>query len=99
MHKILGRQLRRLQLDPNSPPNPDDWEKFLDHVESTYRQADQDRYLLERSLAISSKETQELYNQEQRRVQEALRVSEGKYRTLFEHAVDSIFIIDVESRK
>jgi diguanylate cyclase (GGDEF)-like protein/PAS domain S-box-containing protein len=99
MHKILWRQLRRLQLDPSSPPSPGDWEKLLGHVEHTYRQADQDRYLLERSLAISSKEIQDLYSEEQRRVQEALRVSEGKYRTLFEHAVDAIFIIDVSTRE
>ncbi|MCW5876029.1 MAG: EAL domain-containing protein [Anaerolineales bacterium] len=99
MHRILWRQLKRLQLDPTSPPPDGDWERFLTHIDQTYKQADQDRYLLERSLAISSKETQELYDQERRRVQEALRVSEGKYRTLFEHAVDSIFIIDVETRK
>lgn len=99
MHKILWRQLRRLQLDENSPPTMKEWEDFLSTIEQAYRQADQDRYLLERSLAISSKETQELYDQEQQRIKEALRVSEGKYRSLFENAIDSIFIIDVESRR
>lgn len=99
MHKILGRQLKRLQIDPASAPSNEDWEKFLAYVDHTYRQADQDRYLLERSLAISSKETQDLYDQEKHRVEQALTVSEGKYRTLFEHAVDSIFIIDVETRR
>lgn len=99
MHKLLWRQLRRLQLDQSAPPTTKDWEAFLSTVEQAYRQADQDRYLLERSLAISSKETQELYDQEQRHIKEALRVSEGKYRSLFENAVDSIFIIDVASRR
>ncbi len=99
MHKLLWRQLRRLQLDQSAPPAVKDWEAFLSTVEQAYRQADQDRYLLERSLAISSKETQELYDEEQRRIKEALRVSEGKYRSLFENAIDSIFIIDVVSRR
>lgn len=99
MHTILWRQLKRLQVDPDHPPADDNWAKFLAAVDHTYTQADQDRYLLERSLAISSKETQDLYDEEQRRIKEALKVSEGKYRTLFEHAVDSIFIIDATSRK
>lgn len=99
MHRILWRQLRRLQLDPSSPPGAAEWERLLAAIEQAYKQADQDRYLLERSLAISSKEMQELYDEERRQVQEALRVSEGKYRTLFEHAVDAIFIIDVETRR
>lgn len=99
MHKILRRQLKRLELGPAAPPDSKAWGEFLNTIELAYRQADQDRYLLERSLAISSKETQDLYDQEQRRIKEALRVSEGKYRSLFEHAIDSIFIIDVESRR
>ncbi|HSS96470.1 MAG TPA: EAL domain-containing protein, partial [Terriglobales bacterium] len=99
MHKILWRQLKRLRIEENLPPDLDDWEKFLLSVDHTYRQADQDRYLLERSLAISSRETQDLYNEEKRRVEEALLTSEGKYRTLFEQAGDSIFIIDAQSRK
>lgn len=99
MHKILRRQLKRLELDPSQPPDAKAWADFLATIEQAYRQADQDRYLLERSLAISSKETQELYDEEQRRVKEALRVSEGRYRTLFDNAMDSIFIIDAETRR
>lgn len=99
MHAILWRQLRRLLGDPSNPPTAEEWAKFLAAVDHTYTQADQDRYLLERSLAISSKETQDLYDVEQRSIKEALKLSEGKYRSLFEHAVDSIFIIDVETRK
>lgn len=99
MHKILWRQLKRLQIDESLPPDIEAWEKFLAYVDHTYRQADQDRYLLERSLAISSKETQDLYDEDKRRVEEALQVSEGKYRSLFEQAGDAIFIIDAETRK
>ncbi|UYN92920.1 MAG: EAL domain-containing protein [Anaerolineales bacterium] len=99
MHKLLWRQLKRLKLEPEAPPSVKEWEDFLSTIEQAYRQADQDRYLLERSLAISSKETQQLYDEEQRRIKEALRVSEGKFRSLFENAIDSIFIIDVETRR
>jgi diguanylate cyclase (GGDEF)-like protein/PAS domain S-box-containing protein len=99
MHKILWRQIKRLNIDPEVPPDLDAWKELLGHIDHTYAQADQDRYLLERSLAISSKETQDLYDEEQRRIKEALKISEGKYRSLFEHAVDSIFIIDAETRR
>ena len=60
-HRILQRQLRKLDIDPARPPSADAWRRFLEYVDRTYETADQDRYLLERSLAISSREMQELY--------------------------------------
>lgn len=99
MHKILERQLRRLKASTTALPGLRVWKEMLDQVDKAYLQADQDRYLLERSLAISSKEMQDLYLQQQRQSEEALSQSEGKYRSLFDNAFDSIFIIDVETRR
>jgi PAS domain S-box-containing protein len=61
MHPILLRQLRRLGLDAGIPPSAGQWAGFLERASHTYAQADQDRYTVERSLEISSKEMQELY--------------------------------------
>ncbi|HYU32254.1 MAG TPA: ATP-binding protein [Thermoanaerobaculia bacterium] len=58
-HPLLERQLKRLGLEAESLPAP--VAALLDLVDRTYRTADQDRYLLERSLTISSQEMQSLY--------------------------------------
>ena len=63
MHKLLLRQLKRLGLDETTCPDPQKWRQLLEHVDKAYAQIDQDRYLLERSLAISSQEMRALYDQ------------------------------------
>ncbi len=61
-HRVLARQLKKLGLDPaQPPPSAADWQHFLERISRAYEQADQDRYLLERSLTISSQEMQQLY--------------------------------------
>ena len=62
MHPLLKRQLRRWGLDEHAlPTSPDAWAEFLSRVDRTYVDADADRYTLERSLAVSSSEMQQLY--------------------------------------
>ena len=64
MHTVLERQLNRAGLGAGSPPSdPGAWESLLAAVSTAYEQADQDRYLLERSLALSSEEMGELHRQ------------------------------------
>jgi len=60
LHNLLRRQLRRLGLAPGRAPAVDVWKTLLDQVSQNYGSADQDRYLLERSQDISSREMQEL---------------------------------------
>lgn len=67
-HKILMRQLKNLGLD-DAPPILQDWEKVKEIVSKTYTEADQERYLLERSMEISSEEMLEI-NQKLERAQE-----------------------------
>src|SRR5690242_6118290 len=60
-HKILQRQLIRTHLNNNVlPEDVKKWQEFLDRVNKTYLTTDQERYLLERSLNISSREMQDL---------------------------------------
>src|SRR5687767_2186571 len=56
-HNLLLRQLKRAGIAAEqSVPTEEQWRKILEFVSRAYREADQDRYLLERSQAISSRE-------------------------------------------
>lgn len=60
IHKLLKRQLKSLNLDPKVLPSDlNSWETLLEKVSRAYGDYDQDRYLMERSLHISSREMQE----------------------------------------
>ena len=89
-HRVLQRQLKRLEIDPGCPPSATAWQRFLERVNHTYETADQDRYLLERSLSISSREMRALY-------EKLLEASEKQYRTISESATDGIVNLDEEN--
>ena len=59
LHPVLERQLRRLGV--NALPTESQWRSWLEMVDTTYSDADQDREMLERALTISSREMRELY--------------------------------------
>lgn len=54
MHKLLQIQLKRCKAGLDKPPA--DWSTFLATIEDAYRQADEDRLLMERSLELTSQE-------------------------------------------
>ena len=60
-HSLLLRQLAKLGLNDTTMPNLAVWQTFLSKIDETYKEEDQSRYLLERSLALSSEEMQQLY--------------------------------------
>ncbi|WP_127501467.1 putative bifunctional diguanylate cyclase/phosphodiesterase [Actinoplanes solisilvae] len=61
-HRTLERQLRRLGLAPDTPPDLGGWARFLDRVSASYRASEDDRYTLERSIEISSDEMRALHD-------------------------------------
>ncbi|MGH7241863.1 MAG: ATP-binding protein [Phycisphaerales bacterium] len=62
LHPLLQRHLKRAGLAADSPtPELGAWEPFLQNVSKAYTEADQDRYLLERSLSLSSQEMRDLH--------------------------------------
>jgi len=62
IHKVLSRQLNHYKLNEMTPPaNIDEWQKFLGRINQTYTDFDQDRYMIDRSQEIASREIQELY--------------------------------------
>jgi diguanylate cyclase (GGDEF)-like protein len=60
-HPLLLRQLKKLGLTAITPPDPETWGTFVAKIDETYKQEDQSRDLLERSVALSSQEMQELH--------------------------------------
>ncbi len=61
LHPLLARQLTRLGIDAHAVPSPEQWTRILERVTRAYQEADQDRYLLERSQDLASAEMAELY--------------------------------------
>lgn len=53
-HRLLARQLKQFLQEDS--PLPEHWHAFLDAVDKAYREADEDRSMLERSLELSSQE-------------------------------------------
>jgi diguanylate cyclase (GGDEF)-like protein len=108
LHNLLRRQLRRLGLAPGRVPGVDAWGTLLDQVSQNYGSADQDRYLLERSQDISTREMRELNDalQQQRdtlesRVRErtaALAASEARFRSFTSLGSDWYWEQDSELR-
>ncbi len=61
LHKLLARQFSRLNLNVESlPADLEQWQKFVTHINNVYIEADQERYILERSMEISSRELLDL---------------------------------------
>ena len=91
MHRLLRRLLKKSGLAPDALPDREGWHRFLERLDETFISNDEDRYLLERSLEISSKEMQELL--------EASRESYQRRLTALIKAIpDLIFYIDEEGR-
>ena len=95
MHPLLKRQLKRLGVpDPTVVPPPEIWSAFLERINHTYAEADQGRELLERSLALSSKEMQQLYDNLRNASEIRLRNEQERTRMIIDHALDAIISVD-----
>lgn len=100
-HALLRRQLRRLGLDLQAAPDLAGWQAFIDRVSRAYKEADQDRYLMERSQVLASEEMAALnlaLRQERDLLEtrvaertEALRMSEGRLASLVSLSSDWIW--------
>ena len=86
MHNLLSRQLRKLGLDELTPPNLERWSQLIERIDRTYAQIDQDRYLLERSLAISSEEMRQLNERLRRASESELAIERDKLQHAKEEA-------------
>ena len=107
-HALLNRQLRRLGLGSESPPDLAGWQAFIDRVSRAYEEADEDRYLMERSQALASEEMaslNEALRQERDLLEtrvaertEALRLSEARLASLVSLSSDWVWEQDPKGR-
>ena len=84
MPALLRRQLAKVGLSEEVPPDAAQWRAFVARVRRTYEDAVQDRYMLERSLMTSSREMQDLHDD--------LRRSEANFKVLVGGMVDAVFV-------
>ncbi len=70
MHPLLERQLRKQRLTPESPPEGSAWREILALVDQAYESSDEDRYIVERSMVVSSAEMRQLMDQLENRNKE-----------------------------
>jgi len=99
LHRVLRRQLRRLGIkDPSVAPSPEEWAKFLARVSRTYAGNEEDRYLLERSLDISSQEMQELYEQLRKASESRIAAERDRLESILAAIGDGLCVLDTEGR-
>ncbi len=81
LHPLLHRQLRKAAIDPGALPER--MARLLDMIDQAYRQSDDDRKMLERSLELSSQELLEANSQ---------------MRAIFQAFPDILLVVDPQGR-
>ncbi len=95
MHPLLQRQLKRLGLNPQTPPvDLVVWQELLERVSRSYTEADQERYLMERSLTLSSRELLELYNRQSQESEARLEAERDRLRSVISSLGAGLCILD-----
>lgn len=95
MHPLLIRQLKRLGLErAAAPASLEAWQHLLERVSRSYTEADQGRELLERSIALSSREMQELNEQLRRTSESQLTEERDKLHTVLRSMGDGLCVVD-----
>jgi len=97
-HRKLLRQLHRIGLTPDAAPDADGWAAFLDRVSAAYSEGDDERYLLERSLEISSTEMADVYEELRRTSESRLAAEHARLLAVTEHSPIAIAEIDGSAR-
>jgi PAS domain S-box-containing protein len=89
IHSLLSKQLRALNIGlEDGPKNKETWQKLLSKISIIYLEQEQQRYLMNRSIEISSREMRERWD--------ALHLLEEQWRSLSECAPDLIIMVDNE---
>ena len=95
MHPLLQRQLKRLDLSENTPPSSAvAWQEFLERISRSYTEADQERYLMERSLTLSSREMLQLYEQQRQETETRLATERDRLQAVISSLGAGLCILD-----
>jgi two-component system, cell cycle sensor histidine kinase and response regulator CckA len=99
-HPLLDRLLRRVGASIDEPPSPEAWRSLCELIARTYREADQDRYTIERAMEISSQEMQDLYQELRQSAEHELasvRQSDERHRLLFDANPLPMWVLDADT--
>ncbi len=95
MHPLLQRQLKRLDLSEDTPPsNTAAWQEFLERISCSYTEADQERYLMERSLTLSSREMLQLYEHQRQETETRLATERDRLQAVISSLGAGLCILD-----
>ena len=104
-HPLLERLLLKVGATTGEAPSNEVWRHLLSLITRTYHDNDNDRYTLERSIDISSREMQQLYQDLKRRTESDLaherhRVEESLaiLRATLEATHEGMVIVDMNRR-
>lgn len=98
MHPLFSRQLARLGIDPAAPPSPAEWARLLERISLAYTEADDARYLLERSLEMSSLEMQELYERARASSEYLIALERDKLEAVLRSVAAGVLTLDHADR-
>lgn len=98
MTRLLERQLHKLGLNHQQPPSAVDWRLFLDAVGASYRDADRNRYLLERSLSLSSREMQLLADSLRHASETEVALERDRLQSVIASVSDGLCVLDTAGR-
>jgi PAS domain S-box-containing protein len=94
LHPVLARQMRRLGLDPSTPPAEAGWRAFVEQVSRTYQAGDTDRYTSERALEILSLEMQRIYDELRFSTESALAEERDRLQAIIGSVGDGLCVLD-----
>ncbi len=95
VHRQLLRQLRRLGISGlEAVPSAEAWHALLTTVSRTYASAEEDRYLMERSLDLSSREMQALYENLRQASETRLAAERDRLQSVLAALSDGLCVLD-----
>ncbi|KTD32323.1 Two-component sensor histidine kinase [Legionella moravica] len=87
IHKLLLRQLEKVSLSVDKKPETEEqWLTFLTRINNSYNEADQERYMHERSIEISSREMMNL-NKKLENAQNIAKLGYWTYDGITDHVI------------
>lgn len=97
MHKLLARQLRRVGLDSDNFTS-EDFQRLLQEVDKTYKEQDEYRYTIERSIGISSREMDALYKQLEAQSKSRIAQERDNLKAVLFSIGDGLMLIDAKGQ-
>jgi diguanylate cyclase (GGDEF)-like protein/PAS domain S-box-containing protein len=86
LHRLVQRQMRRIGVTAETPPDAAQWAEMLERVSTAYTDGDQAQYIDKRALDLSSQEMRDLYDEHRR--------SEARLTAVFDAVDVGLCVVD-----